>query len=134
MKKSVLAWVAAVALVLVSGFVPMSRVNAAPSLLDQCAANINDPLFDKAFLLGLTGFSTEAQFEASVTSGRWTVQLATGSGAFGTHNGNSPDMYCGNSLNNSRDYLESRLLYWRRRKRFDDGHHVVINFLRWGRR
>jgi Ca2+-binding RTX toxin-like protein len=106
-KKSVLRWLAAVALVVVSGFVPTSRVTATSSLLDQCVANINDPLFDKAFLLGLTGFSTEAQFEASVASGRWTVQLATGSGHFGTHNGDSPDLYCGNSQNNSRDYLDS---------------------------
>ena len=99
MKKSVRAWVTAVALVFVSGLLPTSRVNAAPSWLEQCVANINDPLFDKAFVLALTGYSTEADFETSVTNGTWTVQLATGSGAFGYHRGNNPDLYCGNGLN-----------------------------------
>ena len=107
MKKSVLAWVATLALVLVSGFVPASRANAAPSWLEQCVTNVNDPLFDKAFILSLVGYSSEADFETSVTNGTWTVQLATGSGQFGYHRGNSPDLYCGNSANNSRDYLDS---------------------------
>ena len=107
MKKSLLTWLATVALVLVSGFVPTSRVNAAPSWLEQCVTNVNDPLFDKAFILSLVGYASEADFETSVTNGTWTVQLATGSGAFGYHRGNNPDLYCGNGQNNSRDYLDS---------------------------
>ena len=56
MKKSVLVWITSAVLVVVSGFVPTSRVNAAPSLLDECVTNIGDPLFDKAFLLNMMVF------------------------------------------------------------------------------
>ena len=84
-----------------------TAVSAAPSLLDQCVSSINETGFSKQFIIDETGFADEDALLAAVSSGAWTLQISTGSGWNPTLRGNSPDIYCGDSGNNTVAYLDS---------------------------
>ena len=84
-----------------------ASVSAAPSLLDQCVASINEAAFTKEFILSETGFADEASLLAAVTANTWTIQISTGPGWNPTLRGMNPDIYCGDSGNNYVQYLDS---------------------------
>jgi hypothetical protein len=84
-----------------------SVATAAPSLLDQCVTSINESGFTKQFILDETGFADEAALLSAVSSGAWTLQISTGAGWNPSLRGNSPDIYCGDSGNNTVSMLDS---------------------------
>ena len=84
-----------------------SVATAAPSLLDQCVASINETGFTKQFILDETGFASEELLLSAVSAGSWTIQISTGSGWSPTLRGMSPDIYCGDSGNNTVSQLDS---------------------------
>ena len=87
--------------------VTTQNVSAAPSLLDQCVASIDEPGFTKEFILSETGFADEAALLSAVSSGAWTIQISTGPGWNPPLRANSPDIYCGDSGDNTIDMLDS---------------------------
>jgi ribosomal protein S11 len=87
--------------------VTTQNVSAAPSLLDQCVSSINESGFTKEFILAETGFSDEAALLSAVSSGAWTIQISTGPGWNPPLRANSPDIYCGDSGDNTIDMLDS---------------------------
>jgi hypothetical protein len=87
--------------------VTTQNVSAAPSLLDQCVSSINESGFTKEFILSETGFADEAALLSAVSSGAWTIQISTGPGWNPPLRSNSPDIYCGDSGNNTIDMLDS---------------------------
>ena len=107
MKNFLRMTVAILFLVFSIGSTSLHQASATTTWLNRCVTNIDDSLFDSAFVLNLTGYATESQFETAVTNGTWQVQLATGSGLFGINNGNSRDLYCGNSQDNTVYELDS---------------------------
>jgi hypothetical protein len=80
--------------------------------LAQCVANIADPTVTEQTILTATGFANEAALQSAISANTWTMQLATGSGSFGTLNANKQDIYCGNSQDNRVTMLDSSSSTW----------------------
>ena len=87
--------------------VTTQNVSAAPSLLDQCVSSINESGFTKEFILSETGFSDEAALLSAVSSGAWTIQISTGPSWNPPLRADSPDIYCGDSGDNTVNMLDS---------------------------
>jgi hypothetical protein len=85
----------------------ISVAKAVPSLLDQCVSSINESGFTKEFILDETGFANEAALLSAVSSGAWTLQISTGAGWNPSHREFQPDIYCGDSGNNTVNLLDS---------------------------
>ena len=102
-------FVSAVAMfTLASAFqVTTQNVSAAPSLLDQCVSSINESGFTKEFILSETGFSDEAALLSAVSSGAWTIQISTGPSWNPPLRADWPDIYCGDSGDNTVNMLDS---------------------------
>jgi hypothetical protein len=81
--------------------------NYTTSILDVCVANIADANVTKQTILTVTGFANEAALLAAVANNTWGIYNASGSGSFGTSNQSRPDIYCGNSQDNTLQYLDS---------------------------
>ena len=77
-----------------------------PPTIDQCVANIDDLNITADSILSIIGLDRD-QLLAGVRTGYWHINLATGSGEFGNNYGNSPDIFCGNSQDNTVSYLDS---------------------------
>ncbi len=78
----------------------------AVNIVDKCLRNISDSRLTKEIFLSIVGL-TEVGLISAVANNSWFVTLATNSGEFGVNNAFSPDIYCGNSLNNSIKFLDS---------------------------
>jgi hypothetical protein len=87
--------------------VTTQNVSAAPSLLDQCVSSINESGFTKEFILSETGFSDEAALLSAVSSGAWTIQISTGPSWNPPLRADWPDIYCGDSGDNTVNMLDS---------------------------
>ena len=85
----------------------ISVAKAVPSLLDQCVSSINESGFTKEFILEETGFASEAALLSAVSSGAWTLQISTGAGWNPSLRTFEPDIYCGDSGNNTVNLLDS---------------------------
>ncbi len=85
----------------------ISVAKAVPSLLDQCVSSINESGFTKEFILDETGFANEAALLSAVSSGAWTLQISTGAGWNPSLREFQPDIYCGDSGNNTVSLLDS---------------------------
>ena len=74
--------------------------------IDECAANIGDPAVTADSILSIIGL-TRDELQAAQDSGYWHITLATGSGEFGNGYAFSPDLFCGNALDNTVSVLDS---------------------------
>ena len=84
----------------------------ATTLLNNCIAAINDPLYTRATLPGImtygsTTYANAAAIESALVAGTLTIWIATTSGAFGSGNGNADDLFCGNYQDNTPTDLDS---------------------------
>lgn len=93
---------------------PASAVTSAEAttLLTNCIAAINDPLYTRATLPGLmtyngVTYANDAAIESALVAGTLTIWIATTSGAFGSGNGNASDLFCGNYQDNTPTDLDS---------------------------
>lgn len=78
--------------------------------LDACIAAINDPLYTRSTIPGLTGFANAAAIETAIGNGTLVVYIASGPGEItgsASSNGNGRDFFCGDSNNNSVPSLDS---------------------------
>lgn len=94
---------------------PANAVTAgeATTLLNNCIAAINDPLYTRATLPGIMSYNginyaNAAAIEAALVGNTLTIHVAAGSGAFGTANGAASDLYCGNGNNNTSPDLDAQ--------------------------
>ena len=78
--------------------------------LDACIAAINDPLYTRSTIPGLTGFANAAAIETAIGNGTLVVYVASGAGEItgsASSNGNGRDFFCGDSNNNTVPSLDS---------------------------
>ena len=78
--------------------------------LDACIAAINDPLYTRSTIPGMTGFANAAAIETAIGNGTLVVYVANGAGEItgsASSNGNGRDFFCGDSNNNSVPSLDS---------------------------
>ena len=78
--------------------------------LDACVAAINDPLYTRSTIPGLTGFANAAAIETAIGNGTLVVYIASGPGQItgsASANGNGRDFFCGDSSNNSVPSMDS---------------------------
>lgn len=78
--------------------------------LDACIAAINDPLYTRSTIPGITGFANAAAIETAIGSGTLVVYIASGPGEItgsASSNGNGRDFFCGDSNNNTVPSLDS---------------------------
>ena len=90
---------------------PESALALTPAqTLDACIAAINDPLFTRSTIPGMTGFANAAAIETAIGNGTLVVYVANGAGEItgsAGSNGNGRDFFCGDSNNNSVPSLDS---------------------------
>lgn len=84
----------------------------ATTLLTNCIAAINDPLYTRATLPGLmtyngVTYANDAAIESALVAGTLTIWIATTSGSFGSGSGGASDLFCGNSQDNTPTDLDS---------------------------
>jgi uncharacterized protein YaiE (UPF0345 family) len=84
----------------------------ATTLLDNCIAAINDPLYTRATLPGImtyngVTYANDAAIESALVAGTLTIWIATTSGSFGSGSGGSSDLFCGNFQDNTPTDLDS---------------------------
>lgn len=84
----------------------------ATTLLNNCIAAINDPLYTRATLPGImtyngVTYANAAAIESALVAGTLTIWIATTSGAFGSGSGGSDDLFCGNYQDNTPTDLDS---------------------------
>ena len=78
--------------------------------LDACIAAINDPLYTRSTIPGLTNFPNAAAIETAIGNGTLVVYIASGPGEItgsASSNGNGRDFFCGDSNNNTVPSLDS---------------------------
>ena len=85
----------------------------ATTLLNNCIAAINDPLYTRATLPGImtyngVTYSNATAIENAVVAGTLNIWVATTSGSFGSFNGGISDLYCGNSQDNTGMELDAQ--------------------------
>lgn len=90
---------------------PESAIALTPAqTLDACVAAINDPLYTRSTIPGLTNFANAAAIETAIGNGSLVVYIASGAGEItgsAGSNGNGRDFFCGDSNNNSVPSLDS---------------------------
>lgn len=84
----------------------------ATTLLTNCIAAIDDPLYTRATLPGLmtyngVTYANDAAIESALVAGTLTIWIATTSGSFGFGGGNTSDLFCGNYQDNTPTDLDS---------------------------
>jgi hypothetical protein len=82
----------------------------ATTLLNNCIAAINDPLYTRSTLPGIMGFASATAIENAIAAGSLGVYIANGSGVIpnsGSSNGNAQDIFCGDSNDNQVANLDS---------------------------
>jgi hypothetical protein len=84
----------------------------ATTLLTNCIAAINDPLYTRATLPGImtyngVTYANDVAIENALVAGTLTIWIATTSGSFGSASGNSSDLFCGNFQDNTPTDLDS---------------------------
>ncbi len=84
----------------------------ATTLLNNCIAAINDPLYTRATLPGImtyngVTYANDAAIESALVAGTLTIWIATTSGSFGSGSGGSSDLFCGNFQDNTPTDLDS---------------------------
>lgn len=84
----------------------------ATTLLTNCIAAIDDPLYTRATLPGLmtyngVTYANDAAIESALVAGTLTIWIATTSGSFGSGGGNASDLFCGNYQDNTPTDLDS---------------------------
>jgi uncharacterized protein YaiE (UPF0345 family) len=84
----------------------------ATTLLNNCIAAINDPLYTRATLPGImtyngVTYANDAAIESALVAGTLTIWIATTSGNFGSGSGGSSDLFCGNFQDNTPTDLDS---------------------------
>jgi hypothetical protein len=82
----------------------------ATTLLNNCIAAINDPLYTRSTLPGIIGYVDAAAIESAIASGALGVYIANGAGVIpnsGSANGNAPDIFCGDANNNQIAVMDS---------------------------
>lgn len=84
----------------------------ATTLLNSCIAAINDPLYTRATLPGImtyngVTYANDAAIESALVAGTLFIWIATTSGSFGSGNGGTSDLFCGNSQDNTPTDLDS---------------------------
>ena len=82
----------------------------ATTLLNNCIAAINDPLYTRSTLPGIMGFANAAAIESRIAAGTLGVYIANGAGVIpnsASANGNAQDLYCGDSNDNQVAYMDS---------------------------
>ena len=100
-------------LVCLPAFAPSaSALSAAEATqkLNECIAAINDPLYTRSTLPGLTAYADIASLEAAIANGTMVVWIANGAGVItgsGGANGNAQDLFCGDSNNNDIATMDS---------------------------
>ena len=94
---------------------PAKAVTAAEAttLLNNCIAAINDPLYTRATLPGImtyngVTYANATAIENAVVAGTLNIWVATTSGSFGSFNGGISDLYCGNSQDNTGIELDAQ--------------------------
>jgi hypothetical protein len=78
--------------------------------LNACIAAINDPLYTRATMPGLTGYADIESLETAIANGTMVVWIANGAGVItgsGGANGNGQDLFCGDSNNNDIAIMDS---------------------------
>ena len=84
----------------------------ATTLLNNCIAAINDPLYTRATLPAImsyngVNYANAAAIESALVANNLTIWIATTSGNFGSANGNASDLFCGNFQDNTPTDLDS---------------------------
>ena len=82
----------------------------ATTLLNNCIAAINDPLYVRSTLPGIMGYANDAAIESAIASGALGVYIANGAGVIpnsASANGNAPDIFCGDANNNQIAVMDS---------------------------
>lgn len=82
----------------------------ATTLLNNCIAAINDPLYTRSTLPGIMGFASATAIENAIAAGSLGVYIANGAGVIpnsGSSNGNAQDIFCGDSNDNQVANLDS---------------------------
>lgn len=84
----------------------------ATTLLNNCIAAINDPLYTRATLPGImsyngVNYADAAAIESALVSNNLTIWIATTSGSFGSGSGGANDLFCGNFQDNTPTDLDS---------------------------
>ena len=90
--------------------IPSANAADGPGLLTSCVNALNDPAYTKSSLaiLILGSGKTQADLEAAITNGTYSVWVATTSGAFGgSASSSAQDIFCGNGNDNSVLYLDA---------------------------
>lgn len=80
------------------------------ALLTSCANAINDPQYTRNTIATILGFASATDLETAISNGTITVWIANGPGVIpgsAGSNGNSRDLYCGDSYDNSVPYMDS---------------------------
>lgn len=111
-KLSTLTAVGLLASVLVVPSASAVTSSEATTLLSNCIAAINDPLYTRATLPGLmtyngVTYANDAAIESALVAGTLTIWIATTSGAFGSGSGGASDLFCGNYQDNTPTDLDS---------------------------
>ena len=106
-----------VAMTLLSGVLVAPAATAvtaseATTLLNNCIAAINDPLYTRATLPGImsyngVNYADAAAIESALVSNNLTIWIATTSGSFGSGSGGANDLFCGNFQDNTPTDLDS---------------------------
>ena len=102
-------------LLILSTFTVTPNANAltaaeATTLLNNCIAAINDPLYVRSTLPGIMGYANDAAIESAIASGALGVYIANGAGVIpnsASANGNAPDIFCGDANNNQIAVMDS---------------------------
>ena len=105
----------AIILFLLSTFTTSPSANAltaaeATTLLNNCIAAINDPLYTRTTLPGIMGYADAAAIESAIASGTLGVYIANGAGVIpnsANANGGAPDIFCGDGNDNQIAVMDS---------------------------
>ena len=82
----------------------------ATTLLNNCIAAINDPLYVRSTLPGIMGYANDAAIESAIASGGLGVYIANGAGVIpnsASANGDAQDIFCGDANNNQIAIMDS---------------------------
>ena len=106
-----------IAATLLSGLIAAPAATAvtsaeATTLLNNCIAAINDPLYTRATLPAImtyngVTYANDVAIENALVAGTLTIWIATTSGSFGSGNGGASDLFCGNYQDNTPTDLDS---------------------------
>ena len=111
MRSQIKAVVTAVFLLLAIVQIPTASAVVSPTTnLAACVTAINDPLYTADTIAGFMGYANGAALQTAITNGIINLYVANGAGIIAVGDGarqSSPDLYCGDSNNNSVTNLDS---------------------------